>query len=183
MTSVAKNNSLTKSSLVKSVMDLGAVTYSPERQKIKIVHPLYDISLIDQRSQKWNEYIEKRLLKDSQAPYKNELKPQLSKCPERPKFQSKTLNIRGGLDRNFSQSTEFLTYKTAVDCNRFNINPKQETALNVELARSQMYKNMNANLVDKSTPNYLPGCKVDELISAYGVDFNGNYQNYDDDTV
>jgi hypothetical protein len=56
-------------------MSLGQVQYDQNNSRIKVGHPLYDISLIDERSREWDEYLSKRLSKDAANPYKNELKP------------------------------------------------------------------------------------------------------------
>lgn len=58
-----------------SLINLGRVSYDPSENKLKVGHPLYDINLIDRRSQVWEEYVTKRLAKDAKSPYKNELKP------------------------------------------------------------------------------------------------------------
>jgi hypothetical protein len=72
---VQQSSILARPGLRESIVGLGRVEYSPQRHKIKVNHPLYDISLIDQENRQWEEYLSKRLGKDSQNPYKNDLKP------------------------------------------------------------------------------------------------------------
>lgn len=163
------------------MMSLGQVQYNEDRHRIKVGHPLYDISLIDSRNQEWEEYISKRLAKDLKNPYKDPMQPQLSRCPDRPKKACKTIDIRGSVDQGFAQSQEFRTYKTAVDCNIFGID--HECSDCVTIAKRHRNRNQNANLYDKTTPNALPGITKQELYSDYGVNYNQNYKYYDDDTM
>jgi hypothetical protein len=67
--------SKTTNNLRDSILNLGHVSYDDQNSTIKVGHPLYDIKLIDERNQVWQDYVSKRLQTDSAAPYKNDLKP------------------------------------------------------------------------------------------------------------
>jgi hypothetical protein len=92
------------------------------------------------------------------------------------------MNLRGSIDPIFSQSTEFRTYRTAIESKKLNL-PYDDCEDCVEQARKARFRNMNANLYDKTTPNALPGIAQYDYLSDYGVHYNKNYAHYNDDTM